>query len=1620
MTTTVSLRIVGENGQVVGTIRATKKELAALGADAAAAGRQAQEGGKKVDGMGEAAERTARRTRATAQGARAMGAAVEASGRQAERAGRQIDGAGAAAERSRRGFGLLSGTLGDLRGILAGYVGLQGLRALVASVDTYSDVVGKLKQATKGEAELAAAKAKTFEISQKYFQELDATVTLYGRASRALEQYGYSQQTVSKLTETVSAGLLVDRATVQESASAMLQLSQALGAGALRGEEFNAVNEAAPSIMRALADSLDVPIGKLRQMAEDGALTVDVLVDAWTGARADAIIKGASNVPLTIGRAWQNTRNEIVRYLGEIDQSIGASRGAAEVVLALGRNLNVVATVAVTVATVYGVRLVQSLILSTRQFVVNTAAAGANTVGLYAAGGAAARLTTAQTAAAVASRGLSAALAFVGGPIGLLVVGVAALATGFATAGNSAEENSERIRNAARTAKTALDDFNARPNPQKFSALADANVGQSIKEAREELARLKADAADASTAYMRAIARNFDGAPQAARVRELSKEMEFQKLRVDELTKSYDQAIRSTADMVLEQMRISRVTPESRKSLEDLVRELDSNGIALDTARPKFLAWAEAAGIAGAEARVTAASFREMNAAASDTKYLDQMSEQLQKQQVRLRAIQQGVRAGSRLEFGQQILADQKERGKPFTEAELAARYRAWQAVANATDEADAAQRRAAESKRAATASSREHTKSLRDEARAQVTVASAMNALKSLVRDQQNQYGDDQVRADNDYADSLQRIQKVEDDLRRVRRLDAEAIRQLADARDQASKAHAYALEVARQEMDIVGRIKEDYREQIQLSGLSGEARRAEEVVIRAVNEAKQQGRTLSAGEIQDLRKFARESEATLRVRDAQVRYAEEVQGAWVGAASSASQAFADFAANGFKDFKSFSQALKDIAKRLVSDLIRIFADRALIQPLQNWFSQLMSGGSGGFGQAGGGGGFWNSIISAFTGRGNGGNGGGFWSTVFSAFGGGGGARGGGTGGGMWSSLLSAFGGGGGGLWSSIGSLFGLGGGGATASAAGFASGVGSGAAGAGGAGASAGIGAAGAVAWIAAIVMGMYLNSQWWKEGWRAEGQKTDLVKYPASKGLIFASVDHAAVMGAHNLLRALGVNDKWAAILSGSSGIARAFGHKKPEIKGTGIVGSIGFGGFDGQSYADIKQRGGWFRSDRRWTQYGAINSSIDFAFDAAASSVRTRALDIATQMGVDITAALGTIKIDLGKIQLDKDPEKARAQIQAEIERMMEALSAAAIKTLGFERLLDDGFQASEQMGALSASIALVTGGADRLGRALTALEKENVTRAVEWFQAQSLRDGASLTDTVARVTGQLGEYAGLISGVDTQLRTRGLNQYQQAQLQIELRYREQIKQANDLAKALGLSGARAEDLAKIEQLRAVSMADLQRQMEEQRNAFLSDLSLSELSPLRDDQKLGDSMRMFREAVSANDMQRAQQLSQTVLGFGRNLFASGADYNALYDEVTRLLMQVGINGTAGLTDTQLDEIADILTGLPEQIARAMFALMYGPTNVLNPPPPPPPPNQGGGGNVGTGGNGNRGGGIGIGDNRGSGRVLVKMLQTAEQMERHMSSVATTNQRMASVEERRELRGVGEERA
>lgn len=644
-------------------------------------------------------------------------------------------------------------------------------------------------------------------------------------------------------------------------------------------------------------------------------------------------------------------------------------------------------------------------------------------------------------------------------------------------------------------------------------------------------------------------------------------------------------------------------------------------------------------------------------------------------------------------------------------------------------------------------------------------------------------------------------------------------------------------------------------------------------------------------------------QQKAAKALAEAQADAAAEYERTWRGAIEGVGYAFADFITGGISSFKDFGRALKDIAKRFMADMIGQFANNALQNTIGDWFRGITSGG---FSQAGGQGGWMQMIQGMF------------------------GGKGGGQGimGGISNWLGGLFGGG---SSAAAGSMYGFGNVGNLAGVAGASSSLGGSAAAAGGGagtGAMSGIASVPVVGWI---IAGMMANSAMWDKGWDIANGESWLGKIATA----------GAVGTADKAFRKLGLDDKTASILSGSSIHAALFGRKKPEIRGQGLQGSFGFGGLDARMFADIIEKGGVFRSDKKYTRYGTVDSDIDREFDKAARQVNSGATALAKQLGMDISQQLAGVKIDLGKVKLDKDPEKAQAQLEKLLSDMVERLAAETVKAAGFQHLLDDGFAATDMMNALGTSIQLVTGGAEKLGRALTDWERSNVTKAVEWFEQLANVNGTEIAAEIERVVGTLRSYSDLMTGVETQLLTAGLNEYQRAQLDIEMGYRDQVKQANELAKSLGLTGARAEDLAKIEQLRAVNMAALQKQMEAQKNTFLEDLGLSDLSPMRDSEKLAESMQLLRDAVGAGDLQRAQQLSQQVLGFGRNLYASGADYNGLYGEVTGLLGGMTPGALEGFTETGLDNIADILEGLPDKFAQALFMQAAN----INPVPPPP---------------------------------------------------------------------------
>jgi tape measure domain-containing protein len=239
----------------------------------------------------------------------------------------------ASAERSLEGF---RASALNVSGALSGIAGALTVREIASMADSYQNIQARLKLATKDAEEFAAANENIKRIALSSQNPLESTATLYTRISQSLLDVGGTQQQVANTTQALALALRLSGATAGESASAMLQFSQAIGSGVLRGEEFNAVNEAAPRAMKALADALGVPIGKLRTMAEQGEITRDILVEAL-GSQLPKLLAEAETLPNTFGATFTSLRNQLLLMIGELDQYSGASGATAKAVGEAGR-----------------------------------------------------------------------------------------------------------------------------------------------------------------------------------------------------------------------------------------------------------------------------------------------------------------------------------------------------------------------------------------------------------------------------------------------------------------------------------------------------------------------------------------------------------------------------------------------------------------------------------------------------------------------------------------------------------------------------------------------------------------------------------------------------------------------------------------------------------------------------------------------------------------------------------------------------------------------------------------------------------------------------------------------------------------------------------------------------------------------------------------------------------------------------------------------------------------------------------------------------------------------------------------------------------------------------------
>jgi len=371
----------------------------------------------------------------------------------------------------------------------------MGISKIIDQIDQYTKFTAQLKLATGSTAEYAASLNAVRQISKDAQSSLAGTGTLYAKITTGTRELGIAQSQVAKITETINLSLKVSGATAGEAASAQLQLAQAFASGTLRGEEFNAVNEAAPRLMKALADGMGVPVGALKDMASNGLITSEIMSRVLPKALEE--LREEAKQVQTISGAFQVLKNNVMEFIGTQSQASGVVSVITGGIGLLADNLTLLAGAIVTITATKFANFLSGVAVSAYESVAanralaaanlattqSNVAATASTLALadarvielrqavLAASGEAALAVTmnglipaqarataaslahtealaAQTVAVgAASTGagiLRGALAFLGGPIGLIVTALGVAATAWSVFGNKAEEANEK------------------------------------------------------------------------------------------------------------------------------------------------------------------------------------------------------------------------------------------------------------------------------------------------------------------------------------------------------------------------------------------------------------------------------------------------------------------------------------------------------------------------------------------------------------------------------------------------------------------------------------------------------------------------------------------------------------------------------------------------------------------------------------------------------------------------------------------------------------------------------------------------------------------------------------------------------------------------------------------------------------------------------------------------------------------------------------------------------------------------------------------------------------------------------------------------------------------------
>lgn len=251
----------------------------------------------------------------------------------------------------RDGTSAASSLESKLMGIAATYLSFQAAGNVLNLSDELTQTRARLDLMNDGLQSTQDLQNMIFLSAQRSRASFADTATVVAKLGQnAKDAFSSNAETIA-FAENLNKLFNIAGASQEEMSSASLQLTQALGSGVLRGEELNAVFEAAPNVIQTIADYLDVPIGKIREMASDGQITADIVKNAMLGA-TDEINAQFESMPMTFRQIWTSFQNNAIMAFQPVLQrlnELGNSQAFQNMINGLTNSLVFLSGIAVEV-----------------------------------------------------------------------------------------------------------------------------------------------------------------------------------------------------------------------------------------------------------------------------------------------------------------------------------------------------------------------------------------------------------------------------------------------------------------------------------------------------------------------------------------------------------------------------------------------------------------------------------------------------------------------------------------------------------------------------------------------------------------------------------------------------------------------------------------------------------------------------------------------------------------------------------------------------------------------------------------------------------------------------------------------------------------------------------------------------------------------------------------------------------------------------------------------------------------------------------------------------------------------------------------------------------------------